>query len=203
MSASPQSDRGCDVTSVARGAACPFCRRQISRPECQRVIGGRRGGDAKPNQRLALRHDHLAISLCQANRDLRRAARCPRRRWRRRRADKSWSGGHDLFDRIHEKRSIRFQSASNVTQGGQFDLLRCVKTSPFLRRLFPLHSERKVSFTSKFHHHVTMKSALNSHLRFFFFSTSSSLFLFFICLSFRGPDADRKRHLPHHCAGHQ
>lgn len=131
LSASPQTDRGTDVTSVARGAACPFCRRQISRPECQRVIGGRRGGDAKPNQRLALRHDHLAISLCQANRELKLAARCPRQRRRRRRADKSWSGGHDLFDRIHEKRSIRFQSASNVTRGGQFELLRCVKTSPF------------------------------------------------------------------------
>lgn len=203
--------RGADVTSVARGAACPFCRRQISRPECQRVIGGRRGGDAKPNQCLALRLDHLAISLCQANGGVKLAARCPRRR--------------DLFDRMHEKRSIIFQSASNVTHCRQFDLLRFVFFSPFRRsqdqvesdlknfsflrqlgpdelKLFSVHSERETSFTPIAFIMRWINLLLILILE-FFPHHPSSLLLLFICFSFRGSDPDWKRHLPHHCAGHQ
>lgn len=52
-----------------------LCDCQIRRPECQRVIGGRRAGDARPNQRLALRYDYLAFSLCQANRGVKLAAK--------------------------------------------------------------------------------------------------------------------------------
>ncbi len=56
-----------DKKSVARGATCPFYHHQISRPECQRVISGLHGGNARPNHHLALRRSHLAISVCQAD----------------------------------------------------------------------------------------------------------------------------------------
>lgn len=61
-------DHASDKKSVARGSACPFYHHQISRPECQRVISGQHGGDARPNHRLAVRRSHLAISVCQTDR---------------------------------------------------------------------------------------------------------------------------------------
>lgn len=61
-------DHASDKKSVARGSACPFYHHQISRPECQRVISGQHGDDARPNNHLALRRSHLAISVCQADR---------------------------------------------------------------------------------------------------------------------------------------
>lgn len=39
-----------------------------ARPECQRVVSGQHGTDARPNHHLALRRGHLAISVCQADR---------------------------------------------------------------------------------------------------------------------------------------
>ncbi len=60
-------DHANDKKSVARGTTRPFYHHQISRPECQRVISGLHGGDARPNHHLALRRSHLAISVCQAD----------------------------------------------------------------------------------------------------------------------------------------
>lgn len=61
-------DHANDNKSVARGSARPFYHHQISQPECQRVISGWHGGDAKLNHHLALKRSHLAISVCQADR---------------------------------------------------------------------------------------------------------------------------------------
>ncbi|KAA8580598.1 hypothetical protein FQN60_013556 [Etheostoma spectabile] len=62
-----ESHHGNDKKPVARGFARPFYHHQISRPECQRVISGRDGGNARLNHHLALRRSHLAISVCQAD----------------------------------------------------------------------------------------------------------------------------------------
>lgn len=66
-------DHASDKKSVARGSARPFYHHQISRPECQRVISGQHGDDARPNHRLALGRSHLAISVCQADRGVKLA----------------------------------------------------------------------------------------------------------------------------------